>query len=60
LHVLLALLPLTPRCESVGDVLALLIFCVGLGVAGGAVFSCVGVPLTMLVVVVVYLFPSCA
>jgi hypothetical protein len=57
LHVLLAHLPLVPRCESVGDVALDVLFRAGLGVAGGAAFSSVGVLLTMLVVVVVvYLF----
>jgi hypothetical protein len=55
LHVLHALLPLVPRCESVGDVFALLMysFRAGLGVAGSSLFSSIGVPLTILVVVVV-------
>jgi hypothetical protein len=40
LHVLHALLPLAPRCGSVGNVLALLLysFRAGLGVASGSVF----------------------
>jgi hypothetical protein len=57
LHVLLVRLPLSPRCGSVGDVL----FRAGLDVVGSVVFSSIGVPLTMLVVVVVvYLFSSCS
>jgi hypothetical protein len=53
LHVLHALLPLVLRCESVGDVLALLMFSfrAGLGVASSSVFSSVGVALIVLVVV---------
>jgi hypothetical protein len=44
LHVLHALLPLAPRCESVVDVLALLMFSfhAGLGITGSSVFSFVG------------------
>jgi hypothetical protein len=55
LHVFHALLPLAPRCGSVGDVFALLMysFHAGLDVAGSSVFSSVRVPLTMLVIVVV-------
>jgi hypothetical protein len=41
LHVLHALLPLAPSCESVSDVLVLLMcsFRAGLGVAGSSMFS---------------------
>jgi hypothetical protein len=56
LHVLHALLPLASRCESVSDVLALLMyfFRASLGIAGSSVFySSVGVHLIMLVVVFV-------
>jgi hypothetical protein len=61
LYVLHALLLLAPRCESVSDVLALLMysFHAGLGIAGSSMFSSVGVPLTMLAVVVVVPY-SCA
>jgi hypothetical protein len=56
LHVLHALLPLAPRCESIGNVLMLLMyfFRAGLGVVGSFVFySFVGVLLTLLVIMVV-------
>jgi hypothetical protein len=61
LHVLHALPPLAPRCEFVSDVLALFLysFRAGLGVAGSSVFSFVGVPLAMLVVMPLFVMLPC-